>query len=74
MKFPLVGPMVAAAVVLSPALAQDAAKDKPAVPRFQVDPFWPKPLPNNWMLGQVSRAIAACTNRQSLVRSRRDHW
>ena len=24
------------------------------VPLFQVDPFWPKPLPNNWILGQVS--------------------
>ena len=24
------------------------------VPRFQVDPFWPKALPSNWMLGQVS--------------------
>lgn len=24
------------------------------VPQFQVDPFWPKPLPNNWILGQVS--------------------
>ena len=23
-------------------------------PRLQVDPFWPKPLPNNWILGQVS--------------------
>ena len=23
------------------------------VPQFQVDPFWPKPLPNNWILGQV---------------------
>jgi hypothetical protein len=23
------------------------------VPRFQVDPFWPKPLPNNWILGQI---------------------
>lgn len=23
------------------------------VPRFQVDPFWPKPLPNNWLLGQI---------------------
>lgn len=28
-----------------------AAKD---APRFQVDPFWPKPLPDNWILGQVS--------------------
>jgi len=23
-------------------------------PQFQVDPFWPKPLPNNWLLGQVA--------------------
>ena len=22
-------------------------------PRFEPDPYWPKPLPNNWMLGQV---------------------
>src|SRR3954465_6071315 len=24
------------------------------IPQFQVDPFWPKPLPNNWILGQVA--------------------
>lgn len=24
------------------------------LPRFEPDPYWPKPLPNNWMLGQVS--------------------
>src|SRR4051812_18731363 len=23
------------------------------IPQFQVDPFWPKALPNNWILGQV---------------------
>jgi hypothetical protein len=23
------------------------------VPRFEVDPFWPKPLPNHWILGQT---------------------
>jgi hypothetical protein len=23
-------------------------------PRFLVDPFWPKPLPDNWILGQVA--------------------
>ena len=22
--------------------------------KFEVDPFWPKPLPNNWILGEVS--------------------
>ena len=30
---------------LTPALAEG--------PQFKVDPFWPKPLPNNWILGQV---------------------
>jgi hypothetical protein len=24
-----------------------------AVPRFEVDPLWPKPLPNHWLLGRV---------------------
>jgi DNA-binding beta-propeller fold protein YncE len=24
------------------------------VPRFAVDPFWPQPLPNNWIIGQVA--------------------
>src|SRR5215470_13728515 len=42
------------ALVASPAHADSAA----AVPQFQVDAFWPKPLPNNWLLGQVS-GIAA---------------
>ncbi len=42
--------LAAMALLLGPALAQTAG---PA-PQFQVDPFWPKPLPNNWILGQVS--------------------
>src|SRR5579871_201393 len=24
-----------------------------SIPRFEVDPFWPKPLPHNWVLGQA---------------------
>ena len=31
-----------------------AAVKAGGVPLFQVDPFWPKPLPGNWILGQVS--------------------
>lgn len=43
----------AAAIIISapgigPALAADA------VPTFRVDTVWPQPLPNNWILGQVS--------------------
>jgi DNA-binding beta-propeller fold protein YncE len=26
----------------------------PEVPTFEVDPFWPKPLPEDWVLGQCS--------------------
>jgi DNA-binding beta-propeller fold protein YncE len=31
---------------------------QPSVPHFEPDPYWPKPLPNNWMLGQVSGIYA----------------
>ena len=31
------------------AQAQTAAQ----APRFEVDPYWPKPLPNHWLLGQA---------------------
>jgi DNA-binding beta-propeller fold protein YncE len=24
------------------------------IPAFKVDPYWPEPLPNNWLIGQVS--------------------
>src|SRR5512145_2921796 len=41
--------------------AGSAAAAAPAVepgapgvaPRFEVDPFWPKPLPNHWILGST---------------------
>src|SRR5215510_7213436 len=37
---------------ISIALAIGAAG--PNLPKFEPDPFWPKHLPNNWILGQVS--------------------
>src|ERR1041385_1956763 len=30
-----------------------AAPSSATAPRFEVDPFWPKPLPNHWILGQT---------------------
>jgi len=49
--------MVAGAAVLMLAwqraeAAQSGAQEK--LPKFEVDPYWPKPLSNNWMLGEVS--------------------
>ena len=46
----LVGIGVAQWRFASIAAAQAAAK--PQAPVFEVDPFWPKPLPNGWQLGQ----------------------
>ena len=33
--------------------ATAAAADTPTAPRFEVDPLWPKPLPNHWIIGQT---------------------
>jgi hypothetical protein len=30
------------------------ANEADRLPQFLVDPFWPKPLPHNWILGQVA--------------------
>ncbi len=39
-------------VCMVPAFA--AAQD---VPRWRVDPSWPKPLPHNWMLGHIEHVV-----------------
>ena len=44
--------VVAAACLVGPVVGH--AENTASAPQFQVDAFWPKPLPNNWILGQVS--------------------
>ena len=44
---------IACVVAAGLALAVSAEAAAP-VPRFEVDATWPKPLPNNWILGQVA--------------------
>lgn len=54
----LVGPVMALTLILGciatlsggTAVAQG---DKVTAPRFTVDPLWPKPLPNHWVLGHA---------------------
>ena len=47
--------LVAAAMcAVAPVLALAQTSGESGLPRFQVDALWPKPLPNNWILGQVS--------------------
>src|SRR2546425_4819966 len=47
--------LLAALVVASSVLQKRAAVEAAGVqaPRFEVDPLWPKPLPNHWLQGQT---------------------
>lgn len=45
-RMPLFAALTLLVIAASPARSE--------APGFQVDPFWPKPLPNNWILGQVA--------------------
>ena len=50
----IVGLVVAALVVYVAQNRLQAAADSAAeAPIFEVDPFWPQPLPNHWVLGSV---------------------
>jgi DNA-binding beta-propeller fold protein YncE len=51
-------PLAAGALVFGLTMAAGgppvAAQDAAAAPEYRVDPFWPRPLPNDWILGQVA--------------------
>src|SRR5580692_3332421 len=49
--FALVAALGAGSAVLERRAALQAAEVQ--APRFEVDPLWPKPLPNKWILGQT---------------------
>ncbi|MEA2870355.1 MAG: hypothetical protein QOH67_331 [Hyphomicrobiales bacterium] len=51
--FAMTAMILGAALSTGPAAAQQGAKAD-APPTFQPEPFWPKPLPENWVLGQVA--------------------
>jgi DNA-binding beta-propeller fold protein YncE len=53
------------AVLLSWSAGDVAAQPAPGdVPRFVVDPYWPKPLPNRWVTGEVG---GICVDRQDRI-------
>ncbi len=49
--FALLGASITASIMLRQRTVVHAAAAM--APRFEVDPFWPKPLPNHWILGQT---------------------
>ena len=34
--------------------ATAAGEEETSIPEFRVDPFWPKPLPNDWLIGEIA--------------------
>lgn len=44
--------------------AHVSTKNSPGPPKFEVDPSWPKPLPNRWVNGEVS---GTCVDSQDHV-------
>ena len=46
--------LVIAAVLAASCSSTPEEKAVAAAPQFRVDPGWPKPLPSNWILGQVA--------------------
>lgn len=53
---------VAFTIILGPAVAQ-----APQAPTFQVEPFWPKPLPNHWLLGSITGVAVDSRNHVWVV-------
>jgi NHL repeat-containing protein len=47
--------LVAAGLLGTQALVQGATQGGTVqAPRFEVDPYWPRPMPNNWLLGSIT--------------------
>jgi hypothetical protein len=44
--------------------------DEVMVPKFEVDPFWPKPLPNHWILGMTVGVAVDARDNVWIVRIR----
>lgn len=57
---------------LFPRAANAAPEPAAAAPKFEVDPYWPKPMPNNWVTGRLggvcvdARDHVFIANRQDL--------
>src|SRR5262245_36671902 len=47
-------PRIIVAVLFVLAVSVSAQQQPADIPAFQVDPAWPKSLPNNWAVGPVS--------------------
>ena len=62
-----------AVIALGLALLGSAAlsQTKTAVPKFEVDPGWPKPLPEGWITGRLG-SVCSDSHDHIIVTNRRD--
>src|SRR3989454_6799108 len=51
-------------VSMEPVAGPSKAEKRLVAPTFQVDPFWPKPLPDNWVAGEIG---GTCIDSQDHV-------
>ena len=44
---------LAALLAAGPSMVAQAQSGDVMVPKFEADPYWPKPLPNHWLMGNT---------------------
>jgi DNA-binding beta-propeller fold protein YncE len=52
---------------MRPNVQRNAGEHSDSIPSFRVDPLWPKPLPNKWLIGQVSGVAVDSKNHVWIV-------
>jgi DNA-binding beta-propeller fold protein YncE len=57
-------PLMSAAAISGVAYSDDGHRHAGDIPRYVVDPYWPKPLPNRWVTGAVG---GICIDHQDHV-------
>ena len=63
----LVAAIVALGIAQSALEAVVSQQQMVEAPRFQIDPFWPKPLPNGWVMGTVIGVDVDANNNVYIV-------
>ena len=63
---PVAGTAAPSAAINYPTDASGSAVPE-GVPQFAVDPYWPLPLPNNWIIGQVAGLSVAPDNHVWII-------
>jgi DNA-binding beta-propeller fold protein YncE len=51
--FTALGALILSLALLESRLEANAEQQSGQAPAFEVDPYWPKPLPNNWVIGSA---------------------